>query len=89
MSFFFMAAVTICSDFGARENKACHCLHCFPFICHEVMEPDGMGKTRDHFKKIRDIKGTLHAKMGIIKERKYMDLTEAEDIKKRWQKYTE
>ena len=48
-----------------------------------------MGKTRDHFKKIRDIKGTLHAKMGIIKERKYMDLTEAEDIKKRWQKYTE
>ena len=87
--FFFMAAVTICSDFGAQENKACHCLHCFPSICHEVMEPDGMGKTRDHFKKIRDIKGTLHAKMGIIKERKYMDLTEAEDIKKRWQKYTE
>ena len=53
------------------------------------MEPDGMGKTRDHFKKIRDIKGTFHAKMGIKKERKYMDLTEAEDIKKRWQKYTE
>jgi len=48
-----------------------------------------MGKTRDVFKKIRDTKGTLHAKMGIIKDRKGMDLTEAEDIKKRWQEYTE
>ena len=48
-----------------------------------------MGKTRDLFKKIRDIKGTLHAKMGTIKEGNGMDLTEAEDIKKRWQKYTE
>ena len=80
-----MAAVTICSDFGAQENKACHRLHCFPSVSHEVMEPDGMGKTRDHFKKIRDIKGTFHAKMGTIKERKCMDLTEAKDIKKRWQ----
>ena len=48
-----------------------------------------MGKTRDLFKKIRDIKGTFHAKMGTIKDRNSMDLTEAEDIKKRWQEYTE
>ena len=48
-----------------------------------------MGKVRDLFKKIRDIKGTFHAKMGIIKDRNSMDLTEAEDIKKRWQEYTE
>ena len=48
-----------------------------------------MGKTRDHFKKIRDTKGTFHAKMGSIKARNGMDLTEAEDIKKRWQEYTE
>ena len=46
-----------------------------------------MGKTRDHFKKIRDTKGTFHAKMGSIKERNSMDLTEAEDIQKRWQEY--
>ena len=48
-----------------------------------------MGKTRDHFKEIRDTKGTLHAKMGTIKDRRGMDLTEAEDIKKRWQESTE
>ena len=48
-----------------------------------------MGKIRDLFKKIRDIKGTFHAKMGSIKDRNSMDLTEAEDIKKRWQEYTE
>ena len=48
-----------------------------------------MGKTRDLFKKIRDTKGTLHAKMGSIKDRSHMDLTETEDIKKRWQEYTE
>ena len=48
-----------------------------------------MGKTRDHFKKIRDTKGTFHAKMGSINDRNGMHLTEAEDIKKRWQKYTE
>ena len=47
-----------------------------------------MGKTRDLFKKIRDTKGTFHAKMGTIKDRNGMDLTEAEDIKKRWQEYT-
>ena len=48
-----------------------------------------MGTTRDLFKKIRDIKGTLHAKMGLIKDRNGMDLTEEEDIKKRWREYTE
>ena len=48
-----------------------------------------MGKTRDLFKKIRDTKGTIHAEMGLIKDRNGMDLTEAEDIKKRWQEYTE
>ena len=48
-----------------------------------------MGKTRDLFKKIRDIKGTFHANMGTIKDRNVMDLTESEDTKKRWQEYTE
>ena len=57
--------------------------------CKKVQENNRMGKTRDHLKKIRDIKGTLHAKMGTIKGRNGMDLTEAEDIKKRWQEYTE
>ena len=51
--------------------------------------PDGMGKTRDLFKKIRDTKGTFHSKMGTIKDRNSMDLTEAEYITKRWQEYTE
>ena len=54
----------------------------------EVEENDRMGKTRDLFKKIRDTKGTFQAKMGTIKDRNDMDLTEAEDIKKRWQEYT-
>ena len=57
--------------------------------CKEIEENNRMGKTRDHFKKIRDTKGTFHAKMGTIKERNGMDLTEAEDIKKMWQEYTE
>ena len=57
--------------------------------CKEIEENNRMGKTRDLFKKIRDTKGTFHAKMGSIKDRKSMDLTEAEDIKKRWQEYTE
>ena len=57
--------------------------------CKEIEENNRMGKTRDLFKKIRDTKGTFHAKMGSIKDRKCMDLTEAEDIKKRWQEYTE
>ena len=57
--------------------------------CKEIEENNRMGKTRDLCKKIRDTKGTFHAKMGSIKDRKGMDLTEAEDIKKRWQEYTE
>ena len=57
--------------------------------CKEMEENNGMGKTRDLFKKIRDTKGTFHAKMGTIKDRNGMDLTEAEDIKMRWQEYTE
>ena len=56
--------------------------------CKEIEENSRMGKTRDLFKKIRDTKGTFHAKMGSIKDRNSMDLTEAEDIKKRWQEYT-
>ena len=57
--------------------------------CKEIEENNRMGKTRDLFKKIRDNKGTFHAKMGLIKDRNGMDLTEAEDIKKSWQEYTE
>ena len=57
--------------------------------CKVIEENNRMGKTRDLFKKIRDTKGTFHAKMGTIKDRNGMDLTEAEDIKKRWQEYTE
>ena len=57
--------------------------------CKEIEGNNEMGKTRDLFKKIRDIKGTFHAKMGSIKNRNDWDLTEAEDIKKRWQDYTE
>ena len=57
--------------------------------CKEIEENNRMGKTRDLFKKIRDTKGTFHAKMGSIKDRNGLDLTEAEDIKKRWQEYTE
>ena len=53
--------------------------------CKEIEENNRMGKTRNLFKKIRDAKGTFHAKMGSIKDRNGMDLTEAEDIKKRWQ----
>ena len=57
--------------------------------CKEIEENNRMGKTRDLFKKIRNTKGTFHAKMGTIKDINGMDLTEAEDIKKRWQEYTE
>ena len=57
--------------------------------CKEIEENNGTRKTRDLFKKIRDTKGTFHAKMGTIKDRNSMELTEAKDIKKRWQKYTE
>ena len=57
--------------------------------CKEIEENNRMGKTRDLFKKIRDTKGTFHAKVCSIKDRNGMNLTEAEDIKKRWQEYTE
>ena len=57
--------------------------------CKEIEENNRMGKTRDLFQKIRDTKGKFHAKMGTIKDRNCMDLTEAEDIEKRWQEYTE
>ena len=57
--------------------------------CKDTQENNIMGKTRDLFKKTRDTKGTFHAKMGLIKDRNGLDVTEAEDIKKRWQEYTE
>ena len=69
----------------ARRDKKAF----FSDQCKEIEENNRMGKTRDLFKKIRDTKGTFHAKMGSIKDRNGMDLTEAEDIKKRWQEYTE
>ena len=59
-------------------------LYFFALIAEEIEENNRMGKTRDLFKKIRDTKGTFHAKMGTIKDRNGMDLTEAEDIKKKW-----
>ena len=67
-----------------RDKKAF-----FSNQCKEIEEKNRMGKTKDLFKKIRDITGTFHAKMGLIKDRKGMDLTEAEDIQKRWKEYTE
>ena len=73
-----------CQRIARRDNEA--------FLrdqCKEIEENNRMGKTRDLFKKIRDTKGTFHAKMGTIKDKNGMDLTEAEDIKKRWQEYTE
>ena len=69
----------------ARRDKKAF----FTDQCKEIEENNRMGKTRDLLKKIRDTKGTFHAKMGLIKDRNGMDLTEAEDIKKRWQEYTE
>ena len=69
----------------ARRNKK----DFYSDQCTEIGENSRMGKTRDFFKKIRDTKGTFHAKMGSIKDRNGMDLTEAEDNKKRWQEYTE
>ena len=65
------------------------CIAFLSYQCKEIEENNRMGKTRDLFKKIRDTKETFHAKMGSIKDRNDMDLIEAEDIKKRWQKYTE
>ena len=64
----------------ARRDKKAF----FSNLCKEIEENNRMGKTRDLFKKIRDTKGTFHAKMGSIKDRNGMDLMEAEDIKKRW-----
>ena len=69
----------------ARTDKKAFLSH----QCKEIEENNRMGKTRDLFKKIRGTKGTFHAKMGSIKDRNSMDLIEAEDIKKRWQEYTE
>ena len=69
----------------ARRDKKAF----FSDQCKEMDENNRMRKTRDLFKKIRDTKGTFHAKMGSIKDRNSMDLTEAEDIKKKWQEYTE
>ena len=67
-----------------RDKKAFLCDQ-----CKEIEENNRMGKTRDLFKKIRETRVTFHAKMGSIKDRNGMDLTEAEDINKRWQEYTE
>ena len=67
-----------------RDKKALLCDQ-----CKKIEENNRMGKSRDLFQKVRDTKGTLHAKMGSIKERNIMDVREAEDIKKRWQEYTE
>ena len=72
------------AEFQRRDKKAF-----FSNQCKEIEENNRMGKTRDLFKKIRHTKGIFHAKMGSIKDRNVMDLTEAEDIKKRWQEYTE
>ena len=72
-------------SFKARRDKKAFLRN----QCKQIEENNRMGKTRDLFKKIRDIKGTFHAKMGSIKDRNGMDLTKAEDIKKRWQEYTE
>ena len=69
----------------ARRDKKAF----FSDQCKEIEENNRMGKTRDLFKKIRDTKGTFHAKMGSIKDRNGLELTEAEDIKKKWQEYTE
>ena len=69
----------------ARRDKKAY----FSDKCKEIEENNRMGKTRDLFKKIRDPEGTFHANMALIKDRNGLDLTEAEDIKKRWQEYTE
>ena len=73
-----------CRRRARRDKKAF-----FSDKCKEIEENNRMGKTRDLFKKIRDTKGIFHGKMGSIKDRNGLDLTEAEDIKKRWQEHTE
>ena len=106
-----MAEVTICSNFGApqqKRNEKQRKKERYTYLnaefqrrarrdkkaflsnqCKEIEEKNRMGKTSDLFKKIRDTKGTFHAKIGSVKDRNGLDLTEAEDIKKRWQEYTE
>ena len=74
-----------CGGFSRRRDKKAFLSE----QCKEIEENNRMEKTRDLFKKIRDTKGTFHAKMGTIKDRNGMDQTEAKDIKKRWQEYTE
>ena len=69
----------------ARRDKKAF----FSDQCKEIEENNRLGKTRDHFKKIRDTKGTFHAKIGTRKDRNAIDLTKAAEIKKRWQEYTE
>ena len=69
----------------ARRDKKAFLSH----QCNEIAENNTMGKTRDFFKKIRDTEGTFHAKMGSVKDRNGRNLTEAEDIQKRWQEYIE
>ena len=73
------------ADFQRKREKKAF----FSDQCKEIEESSRVGKNKDLFRKIRDTKGTFHAKMDSIKNRNDMDLTEAEDIKKRWQKYTE
>ena len=73
------------AEFQARRHKKAF----LSDQCTEIEENNRMGKTRDLFKKIRDPKGIFHAKIGTIKDRNGRDLTEAEDIKKKWQEYTE
>ena len=73
-----------CTQYGTKDNKA--------FLsdqCKEIQENNRMGKNRNVFKNIRDTKGTFHAKMGSVQDGNGRDLTEAQDIKKRWQEYTE
>ena len=82
--FFFICILRSIEQIARREEKAL-----FSDKCKEIEENNRMGKARDLFKKIRDTKGTFHVKMGTIKDRNGMDLTEAEIIKKRWQEYTE
>ena len=91
-------ALTILPNYSSRfegENNTANLVFAGSFAplnsdqCKEIEENNRMGETRNLFKKIRDTKGTFHAKIGTIKDRNCMDLTEAEDIKKRWQEYTE
>ena len=83
LSSYFTKGFSLVMRIARRDKKA------LSEQCKEIEENNRMGKTRDLFKKIRDTKGTFHAKMGSIKDGNGRDRTEAEDIKKRWQEYTE